>query len=172
VTANQTRLTSQLLGEPLVGPDRRLTPRWYVYFRDQAQAQLQGPTRLFTTQPTDPVNASIGVTSLEAGTLPNGDYRVTVYARITTAAGVSSSLDTVIGWTDNGQSCTKRASDVQLDWPITGNAVTATASFSVSFKSSQNPATPITFQFDYVSNPASAMFYDYFVVLELLGITA
>lgn len=172
MSAPNTRLTSQLLGEPLVDPSRILTSRWYTYFRDQDQAQLQGPTRLTTVTPEDPENVATGTLPISTtDALASGEYRVTVYARITTPAGATSDLDVTIGWTDDGVSCTKTASDVQIDWPITGNTTASTASFTVTFRSGQEPATPITYAFVYNSTPAAAMFYDFDVVLELLSLT-
>lgn len=46
--------------------------------------------------------ASIAATDLSGGNLSAGLYKVSWYARITTAAGISSSLTVTIDWTDGG----------------------------------------------------------------------
>ena len=61
-------------------------------------------------QSTSPVSltaqgASIGVTAIPTSSLASGLYRVSYYCRITTAAGVSSSLIVTFSFTDGGVAC-------------------------------------------------------------------
>lgn len=69
--------------------------------------------------------ASIGSTTFEIGTAASGIYRLTYYARITTAASVSSSLTVSFGWTESTVTLAGSGS------AITGNTVTTIASGSI-----------------------------------------
>ena len=107
-------------------------------------------------------NSSIATTSLPTdGDLSAGLYRVTFYARITTAAGVSSSLTVNFGWTDGAVSQTHSGA------AMTGNTTTTWQTGSILIY--VDAATPITYSTTYASNAAGAMFYQLFVTLERMA---
>ena len=62
---------------------------------------IQASARVLTVVRLTGQVASIGSTGLTLPTLAAGTYRLTFYARITTAASVSSSLTVTFGWTDS-----------------------------------------------------------------------
>jgi len=163
-----SQLTSQLLNEPVVGPNRILSPRWYIYFRDNQDQVNANPTQVIPPVVLEAQDTSIGTTAFPAGSLNAGLYRITVYARITTAAGASSDLDVTIGWTDGGVSCSKSASDVSPDWPINGNTTATTGSQTFMVNLSDG-ATPITYSTTRNSNPGGEMEYLLKMTLESLG---
>lgn len=101
---------------------------------------------------------SLGATPLTAGTLSAGRYRISIYARITTADLVSSSLTVTIGWIESGQALTISGS------AITGNATTSVQAFSVVLEVDGNSA--LTFSTAYVSNTPGQMVYRLTVVGE------
>ena len=97
------------------------------------------------------LNASLGATDLNLGSLTDGRYRVTVYLRITTPAGVSSSVTPFVNFTDDGVACT-----------MTGAALTANAAnqpLSHVFQMDVQAPGPIQVGTTYVSNPAGAAIY-------------
>lgn len=102
--------------------------------------------------------ASVGATDLTGGALNAGLYRITYYARITRAAGTSSSLTVTLGWTDQGQALTPSGT------AITGNTVTTFQSASILVYS--DAASPITYATTYASVGAPTMQYKLAVTLE------
>lgn len=87
-----------------------------------------------------------------------GMYRVSIYGRVTTPAGVASSLTVTAEWIDDGVTCSK-------DSPAeAGNTTDTTALLSVVVRSDQ--AAPISVSTTYVSNPAGAMEYDLVATVE------
>jgi hypothetical protein len=105
-------------------------------------------------------NASIGSTSLPLDTLSAGVYRISYYARITTAATTSSSLTVSFGATDSGVGVTFTGS------AITGNTVSTVQSGTFIVRSDQ--AAPITYATVYASVGATAMVYRLDIVVEQL----
>ena len=107
-------------------------------------------------------SASIATTSLPTdGDLSAGLYRVTYYARITTAAGVSSSLTVNFGWTDGAISQTHSGA------AMTGNSNTTWQTDSILIY--VDAATPISYSTTYASDAAGAMQYQLFVTLERMA---
>lgn len=107
-------------------------------------------------------NASIGATLLTLTAIPAGLYRVTFYARVTTAAGVTSSIALNLGWTESG---------IALAWAfgaLTTNTTSTVGSDSFLLRSDGSPSG-ITYSATYASNPAGAMRYRLDVVVENVG---
>jgi hypothetical protein len=114
------------------------------------------PARVDTVDKSNQ-NASIGTTTIGTPTA-TGMYRVAVYQRITTAAGVSSSLTTTIAWTDGGVTCSLPGA------ALTGNTTTTVGTFTALVRA--DGATPVSFSTAYVSNAAGAMKYRLNITLE------
>lgn len=103
-------------------------------------------------------NASISATPLVSAVLPAGLYRVSWYARITTVAGVSSSLAVTIGWTEGAVSLALSGA------ALTGNTTTTVQSGMVLLNIDNN--TPITYATTYASNAAGVMKYELVMTVE------
>jgi hypothetical protein len=98
-----------------------------------------------------PSGASIPATGIPLGNPSAGLYQVSWYARITTAAGVSSSLTVSIGWVEHGVA-------LGFSGPaLTGNTVTSVQTGTVLVQIDANSA--ITYSTIYASNPAGVMRY-------------
>ena len=103
-------------------------------------------------------NASIGTTNIPLPAISAGQYIVSYYARITTPAGVSSSLTVNLGWTE---------SSIPLLFSgaaMTGNTITTVQSGSQMIIADGN--TPITYSTTYASNAANAMQYRLTVIVQ------
>jgi hypothetical protein len=101
--------------------------------------------------------ASIGSTPFEIATLSAGLYRLTYYARITTAASVSSSLTVSFGWTETTVTLAGSGS------AITGNTTTTIASGSLVVRA--DASTTLTYSTTYAS-VGTAMAYRLDVIVE------
>jgi len=106
-------------------------------------------------------SASVSTTDISSQTISNGVYRVSWYLEIVTPAGVSSSLAITVAWTSNGVAKSNTSS------AITANLVTSFSSGSIVIHS-DGDAT-VTYSLAYASNPAAAMIYGAWVVLERIG---
>jgi len=105
-------------------------------------------------------SAAIGTTALVP--LPaSGRYRVSVHARVTTAAGVSSSLIPTISYTSGGVACT------QTGAALTANVPNQPASWTVLVKA--DASTPISYAFAYASVGVPSMVYEADVIVEGVG---
>lgn len=137
-----------------------ITEPWRRYFADTATESNQVPT--VTTVTVASRNTAIGTTPIPATTLAAGMYRVTIYVRIVTAAGVSSSATPSVIFTDSDAAvCT-----------MTGTAVTGNTSTTVSssaFLIRVKAGTPISYAMAYASNAAGVMVYQTELVLEQIG---
>ncbi len=157
----RSQLTAQLLQGPVVDEQRRLMYPFYVYLRDNEQAQLQGPTRLGTPIALTGQNTSLGTMAVTSETLTAGLYRITYYARITAADATSSSLTVSIAWDDGIVSCTHAFT------AITGNTISTTGSESYMVRID---TPPITFTTVYASNTPGAMQYALSLVIEAVAV--
>lgn len=131
---------------------------WIPYMQSQSSI-----TATAVRQTTSPVvltaqSASIGVTSIPAASLAGGLYRVTYWARVTTAAGTSSSLSVTLSWTDSGVACSKAFT------AVTGNTTATTD--SNSYLVNIDGASPISYSTTYASVGAPAMIYALSLTLE------
>ena len=74
---------------------------------EQQRQVDRAPTKIGSTTPLTAQGGSIAATPVPMPELTAGRYVVHVYARITRAGSVSSSLTVTIGWTDGGVNCTR-----------------------------------------------------------------
>ena len=136
---------------------------WLIWFRNLLNSVSAAPTQV----PGGKVqlasqSAAIGTTVIPTATLAAGLYRVSYYALVTAAAGVSSSFQVTILWTRNGV--------VQTWTGVLENGNTTT-----TFESSGPPlihidaGTTISFAVAYASNPAAAMIYEFNLQLDLVS---
>ncbi len=117
-----------------------------------AVSTLSHPVDPGSTTTVDSSSASIGVTSFPLSTVNAGMYRVGWAARVTTAAGISSSLTVSVAYTRLGVSC------VQTSAAMTSNATNQPA--SGSFILHADGGAPITWSTTYGSSGAPAMVYE------------
>jgi hypothetical protein len=142
--------------EPMVNANRKPSQRFIEWATALLGNVDAAPARVFTVN-LSAQNAAIGTTAI--GTpAATGLYRVAVYQRITTAAGVSSSLTTTIAWTDGGVTCSLAGAS------LTGNTVTTVGTFTMLIKA--DGSTPVSFSTAYASNAAGAMQYTLAITLE------
>lgn len=133
-----------------------------IYMRDQ-RADLESAPSAFEPVALTSQGASIVTTALPTdGDLSAGLYRVTWYQRITTVAGVSSSLTVAFGWTDG------TVAQSHAGAAMTGNT-TATWQ-SGTFLLRTDAASPITYATTYVSNAAGVMRYALYLTLERVAL--
>lgn len=132
---------------------------WVKWFNNLTTVIQATPVRVSITT-LDTQSASISATSIPAGTLGAGTYRVSYYARITTAASVSSSLTVSFQWVDGGASCSVSGT------AITGNLTTSTG--TGTFIVNIDQATPFTYSTTYASN-AAGMVYTVTIILESIS---
>lgn len=118
-------------------------------------------------------NASITTTNINSGTLAAGQYIVTWYAKVTTAAGVSSTLGPLtLGWTDPdavGLAITATAATAGggTATSSTGNTTT-TVLLGIPVLLNVKASTNVTYAMAYASNAANAMQYNLHIKLEAL----
>lgn len=103
-------------------------------------------------------SASIGTTPIPLPSLATGLYRLTYYARITTADAVSSSLTVTLTWTDGGVSPSFSGA------AMTGNTTTTAQSGSAMVQI--DAASPISYSTTYASNTPAAMQYRLTILVE------
>lgn len=106
------------------------------------------------------LEASIAPTSLPVPSTSSGLYRVTVYARITRAGTVSSSLIVTIGSTDGSVVCSQSGA------ALTTNTTASVQ--SVSFLVRRDQATAITYSTTYASAGATSAQYRLDLLVEAL----
>jgi len=102
-------------------------------------------------------SASIAATTISVLSLPEGVYRLSAAARVTTAATTSSSLTLTFGWTQ-AVACTSSSA------AVTGNTTATTASFSVVVRADE--ASNVQYATTYASSGGTAMVYRLDVILE------
>jgi len=159
------------LNDPIARPRRRglkpdqrdeneglLTETWVPYMQNQSDIASTA-----IRQSTSPVSltaqtASIGLTAIPTSSLASGLYRVSYYCRITTAAGVSSSLIVTFSWTDGGVACS--VSSTALTGNTTATVGTGTALINI------DAASPVSYSTTYASNAAGVMRHSLYITLE------
>jgi hypothetical protein len=156
------RIDAPAFQDPIVDRDGRMSSELFNWFQIQLIPAIEqaprtsgggGPAVSLSAQ-----SAAIAPTSIPLGVVSTGMYRVTTYLRVTTPAGVSSSVTPVIGFTDQGVACT-----------MTGTALTANAinlPLSQTFLVAVDGPGPITYAMTYASNPAAAMVYRLVITCE------
>jgi hypothetical protein len=123
---------------------------WVEFFLNQEKLTRQA-TRVIALAPIEHQSAAIATTPLATGAVSTGRYRVSYYARLTTPATTSSSLSITLGWTNDGQACTKTFG------PETGN--TAGSVLSGSLELECDAPGVITYATAYVSVGGVVMVY-------------
>lgn len=151
---------SQPIRDALVDKAGFLVRSWRNYFFALQGVGQASPQVLQTASPSTQT-AAIPPTPLPLPSISSGYYRVNVYETITLPAGVSSSLQVTIGWTDNGTASTRALS------ALTTNTIGANDSTTFPIHVDNN--SPITYAVAYASNPASTMTYNIGVLLEALA---
>lgn len=132
-----------------------------IYLRD-LRTDIDNAPRSATATPISQTtkNASVVTTDILTPT-SDGLYSFQFSAAVMTADGVSSSLTTVLGWTQNTVAKTKSFT------AMTGNTVTTTASDTYLFFA--DASAPITYALTYVSNTPGQMVYDFYAVLSTVA---
>jgi hypothetical protein len=104
-------------------------------------------------------SASIGATTISVLSLPQGVYRLSAAARVTTAATTSSSLLVTFGWTQ-AVACTAASA------AVTGTTTATTISFAVVVRADE--ASNLQYATTYASSGGTAMVYRLDVSVEQL----
>lgn len=142
----------------LVETDRTMNWFWVQFFVSQQQ-QIQDAAAIVVDQQV-PGTAAIGATALDVGT-SSALYRVNLYARITRAASVSSSLTPTFRWTEGGVALSKTYT------ALTGNT---TSTYVVdSFPVRIDATTSLTYETAYASVGAPTMTYSLEIAVERLA---
>jgi hypothetical protein len=136
---------------------------WAAFLSQQASTQAASPARIGGAS-VSASSASIGATDFSGGSVAEGNYQILVYARITQAAGVSSSLTIAFDWVDGGVVCSRTLT------ALTGNTVT-TVLTDPSLVIRVDSASPVRYSTVYASNPAGVMQYSLEIMLLRLGST-
>lgn len=105
--------------------------------------------------------AAIPTTLLALPSVSAGFYRVSVYFLVTIPAGVTSSLQVTIGWTDHGLAASR------VIPALVNGALAANGGDCIPLHVDDN--SPITYTVAYASNPANQMTYDLGVIAEQLA---
>jgi hypothetical protein len=134
---------------------------WIEYLTDQSQRIDVSAQRVAAVTALSQ-SASIGATALPIGSVTEGLYRLTYYARITTAATTSSSLTISFDWTDEGVSMSTSGA------AITGNTTTTFQTGTLEIYS--DSAAPIRYSTTYSSTGAVAMIYKLYITTEAVSV--
>lgn len=134
-----------------------ITDVWAEYMTRLVGSVNQSPGRINSVEKTTQ-SASIGATDFSGGAIKAGLYRLSWYARITQAAGTSSSLTVAVTWTDGGvvQTFTGAA--------ITGNTTATNQSNSILIRS--DASSPVRYSATYVSVGSPVMTYSLYLTIE------
>ncbi|MEK9723024.1 MAG: hypothetical protein VW405_06005 [Rhodospirillaceae bacterium] len=135
----------------------RLSDTWQFWV-ERVVASLHAVPSVLRLVALEEQNASISATDLPDMILEAGVYRLSYYARITTAAGVSSSLTVTFAWTDGGVAQTYSGA------AINGNTTTSYQSGSIIIRT--DAGEDVTYATTYASNAAGAMKYSLDVFIE------
>lgn len=142
----------------LVEENRTMNWFWVQFFTSQ-QAQVQASAQTITDVQLSAQSAAIAATPLSVGT-GSAAYRISVIARITVPASVSSSLQPTIRWTTGGVAQSKT-------WTaLTGNTTTTQLVENVPIRI--DALTSLTYETAYVS-VGTAMQYGIEIIAERLG---
>lgn len=151
------------LGDPVVGPDKRITVPWETYLRGR-DTQIQATATILKAVALESQAAAIALTPFSTATLSAGLYRVSYHAKVTTAATTSSALTVTVTYTRNAATCS------QVGSTVSGNTTSTVG--SGSFTLHIDRATAISYQTTYLSAGATSMAYDLDLVLELIAVSS
>jgi len=140
--------------DPLEGT---VTRTWVAYL-SQLNTSVDVSTSRVNAVSVTTQAASISPTDFSGGALSEGLYRISYYARITRAAGTSSSLTVTLAWTESSIALSVAGA------AMTGNAVTTVQSGSALILT--DASSPITYATTYVSVGAPTMLYRASFTLE------
>lgn len=147
--------------DPIAVPDQQtgllMLPRVWIDWFTSLTIRVDSNPQSFSPVTLPAQGAAIGTTPLPVVTNA-GLYRITYYARITTAATTSSSLTITLGWTDGGNSCSLSGA------AMTGNTVTTVQTGTAMVRSDQ--AGALTYATAYASVGATSMQYSLDITVE------
>jgi hypothetical protein len=133
-------IKGQLTGSP--------SSYFMTYLRSLSAQVSSAPIAMLN--PVSLVSQNAAIVTTRAHTVESaGLYLVSYYARITTVAGVASSLTVTLGWMESGIALS------QAFAAMVGNVVTDVQNGVILVRA--DAATDITFEAAYASNPANAM---------------
>ena len=138
-----------------------LLSRFWVRYLQSVVNVVNNAARKLTLVSKTAQTASISTTALETGTLDPGVYRVGYSARITTAAGTSSSLTTTLTWTDGS------VTQTQAGAAMTGNTTATQQNNTMLIHIDKG--TAINYATTYATSGAPAMQYSLYVLAEQIG---
>lgn len=139
----------------------RMTREWVDFLTLAVTQRVTQTAQILKALNLPNQSAAIGSTAIPLGQINQGIYRLSVRARITTPAGVSSALQVTVGGTEGG---------VVLSFPgtsLTGNLVTTAETRTIFLVSDAN--APIFYSTTYASVGAPAMVYSLELAVESLG---
>lgn len=137
----------------------RVTDAWIKWFQS-GEDRLATAASIKATVELENRSASIGTTSITSNALSAGIYRLAYYARITTAASVSSSLDFTFSWVDDGVTVTTTTTS------LTGNTTGTFGSGSLLIM--VDNTTQVTYAATRASVGATAMIFKATFTLEAM----
>jgi hypothetical protein len=135
---------------------------WRIWFRNLLTVQQAQPVVTTPVVSLMGKSASVALAAFNTGTLAIGNYRLSYYITVATAAGVSSSLTVTASWTDHSVAQTRTSA------AMTGN--TTATNQSEIWPIHIDAASPVSYTLTYASNPASAMVYNAYIILETVAI--
>ena len=146
---------------PVIDGEESLLARfWIRYFQSVVSVvNLSARKRALVSKTAQA--ASISSTAISTGVLDPGVYRVSYAARITRAAGTSSSLTVAIGWTDGSVTQTESGS------AMTGNTTATQQNQALLVQVDE--ATGVTYTTTYATSGAPTMQYSVYVLVEQIG---
>lgn len=162
-----TRLLLHDFSPPLsaqfVGREGHLSDPWARWFGQLQETLKSYPTKRRVVS-LSAQTKEITATDLGPGGLAAGLYRVEYYARITTAAGVSSSLTVTFAWTDGG---------VAQSWSgaaMTGNTTATNQSGALLIRIDK--ATAVNYSATYASAGGGGADMQYSLDMALVQVSA
>lgn len=135
-----------------------ISKEWAIYMQGSLAGPVGTSVQSYPAVRLTGQSASIPTTAIPLPSLTAGRYRLTFYARVTTVAGVSSSLIVTFGWTESGVSL------IISSPALTGNTVTSVSTGTVMLEI--DGGTALTYATTYASNPAATMQYRLSITIE------
>ena len=144
-------------------PKLQVGPKWWQWFSDLKLEVDEKPARR-TTVNLSGQSASIATTALPILTVSPGIWRISYAVRVTTVAGVSSSIQVTLTWTEGTVVQTESGA------ALAGNLTTTREGATRIIRS--DSASPISYSTTYASDAATAMRYSLDIVAEELSLDA
>lgn len=140
----------------LVDGSAHVTPTWLKWLTTILAAVNRAPQRVAAVTITG--NAAVSATAFPVLALDEGWYRVTMFARFTTAAGVSNAVQCTIRFLKDGVACAVVLGVL--------NVLNTTDGLADSALIYVDTGTIPTYEWSYASNPAGVAVFDAALVLE------